>query len=141
MKSGKFWIAVLVCGILANIVDYVVYMQWLGPTYFATNPTLFRQDTSPVWWVIGDFVAVFVFAWVFNRVSSAFGSTVQDGAKAGLYLGIFVSFPTYIFMHLMFNGYPYGLSWISTIYSILWYVVIGALLAVLMKKGQAPSAA
>jgi len=135
MKSGKFWIAVLVAGIVANVIDFLVYTQWLGPTYMMSNPVLFRQDTNPVWFVVGDFVSVFVFAWIFNKVSSVFGSSVQDGAKAGCYLGILVSFPTYIFMHLIFNGYPYGLSWISTIYSVLWYVMVGAILAAMMKKG------
>jgi len=137
MKSGKFWIAVLVAGIVANVIDYLVYTQWLGPTYMMSNPVLFRQDTNPAWFVVGDFVSVFVFAWIFDKVSSVFGSSVQDGAKAGFYLGILVSFPTYIFMHLMFNGYPYGLSWISTIYSVLWYVMVGAILAAMMKKGKA----
>jgi hypothetical protein len=139
MKSSKFWIAVLVCGIVANIVDWVVYSMWLGPTYMMSNPILFRQDTNPAWFVIGDFVSVFVFAWILDKVSSVFGSTAQAGAKAGLYLGILVCFPTYIFMHLMFNGYPYGLSWIGTIYGVLWYVGIGALLVSMMKK--APAAA
>lgn len=139
MKSSKFWIAVLVCGVVANVIDYVVYMVWLSPTYMMANPALFRQDTSPVWFILGDFVAVFVFAWVFDKVSSVFGSTAQAGAKAGLYLGILVNFPTYILLNLMFNGYPYSLSWISTIYGICWYVVTGALLASMMKKSQAPA--
>lgn len=141
MKSGKFWIAVLVTGIVANVIDYCFYALWMGPTYMMTNPMLFRQDTNPVWFVVGDFISVFILAWVLDRVSSSFGSTPRDGAKAGLYLGILVSFPTFIFMHLMFNGYPYGLSWISTIYGILWYVVMGAILAAMMKKGATPSAA
>jgi hypothetical protein len=137
MKSSKFWMAVLVCGVVANIVDWAFYTQWLGPTYMMSNPILFRQDTNPAWFVIGDFVSVFVFAWVFDKVSSVFGSTPKDGAKAGLYLGILVSFPTYIFMNLMFNGYSYSLSWISTIYGVLWYIGVGALLALLMKKSPA----
>jgi len=140
MKSSKFWIAVLVTGVVANVMDYCFYMFWMGPTYMATNP-LFRQDTNPVWFVVGDFIAVFVLAWVLDKVSSSFGSTPGAGAKAGLYLGVLVNFPTYIFMHLMFNGYPYGLSWISTFYGIVWYVVMGAILATMTKKGGATSAA
>lgn len=137
MKSGKFWIAVLVAGVVANIVDYVVYGLWLGPTYFMQNTVLFNQNANPVWYVIGDFVSVFVFAWILNKVSGSFGSTPMDGAKAGLYLGIFINFPTWIFVHLMFNGYPYGLSWINTVYGIIWYVGIGCILMTMMKKPAA----
>ena len=137
MKGSKFWIAVIVTGIVANVIDYCFYALWMGPTYMATNPTLFRMDTNPAWFVVGDFIAVFVFAWVLDMTFSSFGS----GAKAGVYLGLLVSFPTYIFMHLMFNGYSYGLAWISTIYGIVWYVVMGTILAALIKKGGSTSAA
>jgi hypothetical protein len=77
MKSGKFWLAVLVGGVVANILDWAVYTQWLGPTYMMANPTVFRQDTSPAWYVIGDFISVFVFAWVYDKVASAFGTTLK----------------------------------------------------------------
>ena len=141
MKTGKFWLAVLAAGVVMNIIDWAVYTLWLCPTYMMGNPSLFRQDTNVAWYVIGDFVAVFVFAWVFDKVSASFGSTPKDGAMAGMYLGVLVSFPTYIFMHLMFNGYPYSLSWISTAYGIVWYMVVGYIVAMVMKKGSVASAA
>lgn len=141
MKNSKFWLAVLVAGVVANVLDYIVYGMWLEGAYFKQNTMLFAQDTNPTWYVVGDFIAVFVFAWIFNKVSGSFGSSVQDGAKAGLYLGIFANFPLWIFIHLMFNGYPYSLSWISTIYGIIWYVIVGAIIAAVMKKGGTSAAA
>ena len=137
MKSNKFWLAVLVGGVVANIIDFIVYGMWLQQAYFMQNTVLFRQDTNVAWYVVGDFIAVFIFAWIFTKVSGSFGSTVQDGAKAGLYLGIFANFPLWIFVHLMFNGYPYSLSWINTIYGVIWYVILGAVVAAVMKKKEA----
>ena len=141
MKSSKFWLAVLVGGVVANIMDLAVYTQWLGPTYMAANPTLFRQDTNPGWFIFGDFVVVFVFAWVYDKVSSAFGTTPKDGMMAGLYLGILANFPYNIFLHLMFNGYPYSLSWIGVIYGVIWYMIVGYVVAMVMKKGTAAASA
>jgi hypothetical protein len=135
MKSSKFWISVVVAGVVMNILDFLVYTYWLGPTYMATNPGLFRQGVNPMWFVVGDFVSVFVFAWVFDKVSPVFGSTPMDGAKVGLYLGVFAVFPAMIFMHLMFNGFPYSLSWINMAYGIIWYVIAGYILSTVMKKG------
>jgi hypothetical protein len=37
----------------------------------------------------------------------------------------------------MFKGYPYSLTWVSTIYGILWYVIVGAILAAVMKRTPA----
>lgn len=136
MKSGKFWLAVLVGGVVVNILDFLVWGLWLGPSYIMQQ-AIFRQDTSMVWYIIGDFVATFVFVWVYDRVAGSFGTTVKDGATAGLYLGILMSFPTFIFMYLMVKDFPYGLSWIMTIYGIIWYVILGAVVAAVMKKPAA----
>ncbi len=44
-----------------------------------------------------------------------------------------VGFPTYIFMHLMVNGIPYGIPWIMTIWQVVAYVIIGAVAGALRK--------
>lgn len=137
MKSGKFWIAVLVGGIVANILDFIVQGLVLNNVYYAQMPELFNTGTSLIWYIIGDFVAVFVFAWVYDKVAGSFEGGPKGGMMCGLYAGILVNFPTWIFMHLFIKGFPYGLSWISTIYGIVWYIIIGAILAGLYKKGAA----
>ena len=140
MKSGKFWLAVLVGGVVGNVLDYFVQGVWLNQAYYMQMTDTFSQGTNVAWYVIGDFVAVFVFAWVFDKVGLSFGSGPKAGAMAGLYLGIFANFPLWIFMHVMLKNFPYSLSWISTIYGIIWYVVIGAVLAAMMKKSAAVAA-
>lgn len=141
MKSSKFWLAVLVGGVVVNVLDWLVWGLWLGPSYIMQNTTLFRQEVSPVWYIVGDFVATFIFVWVYDKVAGSFGTTVQAGAKAGLYLGILMSFPTFIFLYLMIKDFPYGFSWIMTIYGIVWYVILGAVVAAVMKKGAATATA
>ena len=140
MKSGKFWLAVLVAGVIANALDFIVQGQVLSGMYYAKLAEVFRQDTNIAWFVLGDFVAVLVLAWVYDKVAAAFGGGMKGGACCGFYLGVLASFPTYHFIHLMFNGYPYALTWISTIYGILWYVIAGAILAAVMKKAPAAAA-
>lgn len=137
MKSSRFWLAVLVGGVVVNILDALVWNFWLSPSYITQYQALFRQDVSMVWYIVGDFVAVFVFAWVYDKVAGSFGTTVKDGARAGLYLGILMSFPTFIFLYLMIKDFPYGFSWIMTIYNIVWYVILGAIVAAMMKKQAA----
>lgn len=137
MKNGRFWIAVIVAGVVANIIDYFVQAKVLTGMYYLNMTAVMRQDTNFGWFVLGDFAAVLVLAWVYNKVWSAFGGGVKGGACCGFYLGVLASFPTYHFINLMFKDYPYGLTWINTIYGVLWYVITGAILAAILKKAPA----
>jgi len=133
MNIKKLVLATVVAGVVANVLDFVVHGMILGGTY-AQNPSLFRQDVSPLWFIVGDFVAVFVFLWVYDRVYSSFGGGPKGGATFGLFAGILVNFPSWIFAHLMFVGYGYSLSWTMTIYGIVWAIVVGAVAGALYKK-------
>jgi hypothetical protein len=132
MKNPKFWIAVLVGGIVANVIDSIVMGGVLEST-FASIPSI-RQDMSIAWLVFGDFVAVFVFTLLYDRVYSSFPGGPKGGATWGAYAGLLVSFPTWLFMHLMFVGFPYGLAWGLTIYGIIWGVIVGAVVGAMYKK-------
>jgi hypothetical protein len=144
MKNGRFWLAVLVAGVVCNAIDFVGQGQLLAHAYYSKMGDVMKMDTPVQWFVLGDFVAVLVLAWVYDKVWTAFGGGLKGGAICGLYLGVFASFPTFHFVFLMFKGYPYPLAWINTLYGIVWYVIAGAILAAVMKKavdGASPKAA
>lgn len=133
MKSPKFWIAVLITGILVNILDIVVQGMLLSPMLYSKVETM-RTDPAMGALVFGDFVAVLVLAWVMTRVASSFAAGAKGGAAAGFFLGVLVNFPTYHFIFLLFKGVPYSMAWINTFYGIVWYVIAGTILGALMKK-------
>ena len=132
MSSGKFWIAVLAGGVVANIIDFLVMGVILAPVMAGIESM--NQDTNPMWYVIGDFAAVFVFTLVYDRVYSSFAGGPKGGATYGFYAALLVGFPTYIFLHLMFKGYPYGLSWGMTFYALVWGMIVGAVVGAWYKK-------
>ena len=134
MKNSKFWIAVVAAGVAVNAFDFVVHGMVLQNAYYSKMADLFNQPGNPVWFIVGDFVAIFVFAWVYDKVYGSFGGGWNAGAMYGLYVGVLVNFPAGIFFHLMFKGFSYALSWIWMIVGIIWYVVAGAILGVLYKK-------
>ena len=141
MKSGKFWVAVLVTGVAMNVIDFVFQGMMMMSIYYSKMPDLFNVSTNPIWYLLGDFIAVLVLASVYDRVSSSFSPDWKGGAEFGTYAGILVNFPTWIFLHLMIKGFPYGLSWISTIYGIVWTIIAGAIVAALYKKDSRSPAA
>lgn len=139
MKSGKFWLAVLAAGVAVSIFDFLVHGVWLASTY-KSMPDVFRQTENPTWFIVGDFVAVLVFAWFYDKVYASFGGGVKGGAMYGLYAGILVSFPTWVFIHLMFDGFPYGLSWTMTFLGIAWGVIAGAVIGAMYRKSSIAAA-
>jgi len=141
MKSSKFWIAVVVTGIVANVWDFIFHGMILQNAYYSKMTDLMNQGGSPTWFIIGDFVAVFVLAWVYDKVGGSFGSGPKGGAMFGLYAGVLLNFPAGIFFHLMFKGFPYALSWIWIVLGIICYTILGTVLGAMYKKGEAAPAA
>jgi len=131
MDFKKFLAIGITVGVLANVIDFVVHGNLLA-SYYAQAP--FRQDMNVAWLVVGDFVAALVFAWFYLAVAGSFAPGVSGGATMGFYTGVLVIFPAAIFMHLMFQGFPYFLSWILIFYTICWYVCAGAIAGAINKR-------
>ena len=133
MKNPRFWLAVFIVGIVANALDFVVQGKLLTDAFYSKIDTM-RHDANPMGFVVADFAAMFVLAWVYTRVASVFGPGAKGGATAGFFLGVLVNFPTFHFISLMFRGMPYALVWINTLYGIGWYIVTGAILGMMLNK-------
>jgi len=141
MNVKKLLLATLVVGIVANVLDFIVHGQILAGAYYSQLTSLFRQDIPMAWFIIGDFVAALVFVWVYDRVYGSFGGGSKGGATYGLYAGVLVNFPTWLFAAGMYVGFPYGLGWIWVIWGIIYMVILGAVAGVMYKKEAAPAAA
>lgn len=133
MNNLKCWLAILVAGIVGNALDVYVQGKLLNDCYYSKMESA-RHDTAIGWFVLGDFIAVAVFAWLYGKVASVFSEGAKGGACAGLYLGVFATFPAYHFIGMMTKGYPYALVWINTGYGIVWYMVVGAIIGAMTKK-------
>ena len=137
MKSGKFWLAVLGAGVVVNILDAVVMGGVLESSMAGIESVRPDMDAQIPWFVVGDFIFVLVMAWFYDRVYGSFGGGAKGGATFGLYAGVICNFPLWLFIHLMFKGFPYGLSWVLTFYGIIWGVIAGAVIGALYKKPAA----
>jgi hypothetical protein len=131
MDFKRFLTIGIAVGVAANVIDFVVQGNLLM-SYYAQPP--FRQDTNMAWMVVGDLVAAFVFAWFYLTVAGSFGPGPANGARMGFYTGVLVNFPAAIFMHLMFQGFPYFLSWIWVFYGIFWYMCAGAIAGAINRR-------
>ena len=132
MNVKKLLLAAVAVGVVMNVVDFVVQGQLLAGLY--AGLPLFKRDPSIHWLVIGDFVSALVFVWVYDKVLASFGGGPKGGALYGLYAGILMNFPTWIFSHLLFEGFPYSLAWTWTIVGVVWCVIAGTVAGMIYKK-------
>ena len=135
MNWKRLLLATLGVGVVGNVLDGIVQGVILTNRYYSQMPSLFRQDTPLGLLIVGDFVAALVLVWVYDRVYASFASGPKGGATYGLYAGILINFPTWLFANLLFVGFPYSLAWIWVIYGVVWAVILGAVAGALYKKG------
>lgn len=134
MNVKKLLLATLAVGVVMNILDFIVQAQVLQGMYYSKLTSLFRADAPMAGLIVGDLVAALVFVWVYARVFDSFGGGPKGGATYGLYAGVLVNFPTWIFMNMLIVGFPYVLAWIWTIYGVVGYVILGAVAGATYKK-------
>ena len=124
MNFGRLLKTAVAVGVVVNVYDYLVHELLLGGSY-ADIPIMI-QDASIVLFIVGDFVAALVFVWVFDKVRGSFGAGMAGGLMFGLYAGILITFPMFIFLSLLIVGFTYWLSWVWIITGIGWALVAGA---------------
>jgi hypothetical protein len=122
----------VVTGIVLNVLDFIVQGNLLAGMYAAAPAFRNVNDVIPSL-IAGDFVAAFVFCWAYLKLGAATGPGAGGGARFGFYAGVLVAFPTWIFVHLLINGIPYGMVWVLTIWNVVAYVIIGAVAGALHK--------
>lgn len=132
MRPIRFIKLVLVAGVVLNALDVLVQGVLLSGYY--TGPS-FRDVNDVLPQLIAlDFVAGAVFVWLYWKFGAVTGAGAPGGALFGWYAGMLYSFPMFIAMHLLFNGYSFHLAMINTVYQVAAYVIAGLAVGALNRK-------
>jgi hypothetical protein len=119
---------------LAAVVAVLVwYLAWdnflsgmlIGST-MAQLPGLVAE-VSKLWETVGDLFAAIMLTGVYARVRGVYGVGAKNGAIYGVYAGLLINFPTWLFM-TVYAGWPYSLTWTMTLAGTLLTVVAGAII-------------
>jgi hypothetical protein len=135
MNVAKLVVAWLVVGVVLNVLDFLVHGLALA-SYYA-QLTFMRQDMSYPLLVLLDFVFALVFVLVYDRLYATAECRAGRGAAFGFWAGLLLNFPMNIGADLMIKDFPYGLSWIWTLYGIIALTILGAIAGALYAKKQA----
>lgn len=134
MNWRRILLGTVVLGILANLIDYVLYTYLIGEWY--SSLPFMNPNPELMWLVIGDVAAAFMFMLAWDKVGALFGSGTRAGFTFGLWAGAFITFPSFLFWQIQLTGFPYALAWKSIFIAMIWYGVLGAVAAMLdARKG------
>ena len=134
MNLKKFIITGLATGVVGTTYDLVVNGFLLQGPVYSKHMSLFRQDSSMLWLTVANFVGALVFVWFYTKVKGSFSEGWKGGATYGLYAGILINFPTWIFAFLLFNNFSYSVTWVFILGGIGWGIVAGAVTGALYKN-------
>jgi len=127
----------------AVLLVYLVWDNFLGALLVGSTmeqiPGML-PEYSKLWETVGDVFAALVLTGLYARTRSVFGSTVGGGAVYGVYAGLLINFPTWLFM-TVYAGWPYGATWMLTIVMVLLTVVNGAVMGAVYQAMDRPAAA
>ncbi|MFA6540125.1 MAG: hypothetical protein WCT99_00840 [Bacteroidota bacterium] len=125
--------------IAMNVFDFIVHGVILDSAYKETQ-ALWRPDMQSLMWVytIISLVGAFFFTFIFSKGFE--GKGIAEGARYGLYIGIWMSigmaYGTYAMIAI-----PYSMAVQWFIYGIIEYVIYGIIVALIFgKKSETPAA-
>lgn len=121
---------------VAVLVWYLIWDNFLGAMVMGSTMSQIPgmvADVSKQWETIGDLFAALMVTGVYARTRSVFGVGPKNGAIYGVYAGLLINFPTWLFMCVYF-GWPYQAVWMITIALTLLTVVAGAIAGTVYQK-------
>ena len=132
----KVLIGFVVVFVLMEIASYIVDYLILGPTYESLK-NIWRPDMQSKMWIfiLVTVFQAFFFSFIFSKGYE--GKGIAEGARYGLYIGIWMSvgmaYATYAMIAI-----PYSLALQWFIYGVIEYVIYGIALALVFRKKAEP---
>ena len=132
--------------VLAILAVWAWYLIWdnllgglvMGPV-MSQMPGM-TESVPKLWEVVGDLFGALVLVLVYEKVKASFKAGVGGGVTYGLYAGILMNFPGWLWL-TVYADWPYAATWTMVIVLILIAVVSGALIGLVYGKGGAAQTA
>ena len=131
----KILIGTAVVFVAVSVLDYLIHGVMLQSAYEATKD-VWRPDMESKMWIFSvvSLVGSFFFSFIYSKGYE--GKGIAEGARYGLYVGIWMSigmaYGTYAMIAI-----PYSMAIQWFLYGIIEYVIGGVLLAMVFGKKEA----
>ncbi|MFQ6116617.1 MAG: hypothetical protein ACE5NG_21390 [bacterium] len=135
MNWTKALVAGVVGGLVVGVYNFLVHGFIMGRTY-QVRPEVFRADASFIWFFVVAVVVGIAGAFLFAKSRSSWSAGVQGGVTFGFWVGL-VAFFAQFYNPLVFQGFPYFLTWCWAGITLIGWLIFGAVVAVMYKEAAA----
>lgn len=129
------WIKVLITGFVGGVViwlyNFLMHGLIMAKTY--KKYEIFRDDASPVFYVLAFVFIAIAGALLFAKSRGSWADGVKGGITFGFFVGLIIFFSQFMNV-LMYKGFPYHLSWCWGGIELIGWMVFGAVAGLLIKK-------
>ena len=134
MNWKKALLAGAVAGIALNISEFVMHGLIMSGTYMK-YPDVFSQDQSnPLYFLLVAMCIAIFGAILFAKTRQCWADGFKGGATYGFFLGM-VFFWARFYDAIVYEGYPYYLSWCQGGINLIVIVIAGAVMGAIYKRG------
>ena len=132
MNFGKAILAGVVGGIVLSVADFVMHGLIMGDTY-TKYPVFTQESASPLSFTLVAVCYAIMASFLFAKTRSVWPEGLMGGLSFGFWGGLVGFFPPF-YNSLVFEGFPYYMSWCWGGINFIGFVVLGAVLGLLYKK-------
>jgi hypothetical protein len=122
------WTKALITGVVGGVVltAYNFFMHGVIMANAYTKHTLFRQDqANPLWFLLVAVMLGIFGALLFAKTRDSWAAGLKGGLTFGFWLGM-VAFFFQFYSPLIYEGFPYHLSWCWGGINLIGWMVFGA---------------
>ena len=116
--------------VVAVLAWYLIWDNFLGGMLIGSTMAQMPgmvAEVSKQWETLGDLFAALMLTGMYARTRGVFGVGAKNGAIYGVYAGLLIHFPSWLFL-TVYAAWPYTLVWTMTIALTLLTVVAGAII-------------
>lgn len=131
MNLIKVFITGVVGGLVVWVYNSLVHGLIMSKTY--EKYEIFRNEPNYIWFAISSVIIAIFGALLFAKTRNSWTEGLKGGITFGFFVGLILFF--YQFLNtLIFEGFPYYLSWCWGGIELIGWVVFGAVAGLLIKK-------
>lgn len=136
MNYKRFIIAVVVCYIAMQIMDFIIHAVMLGETYQLLAGTVMRTGEDMKMWPMYVCSFIFILMFVLIYTHGVKGKGIIEGVRYGIYIGL---------LYCIYNAfgqwavYPISawLAWMWVISGLIEMIILGLIVGAIYKPAEA----